>query len=649
MVTEEDIIILMAKSLPECPLCGSDSGYNVTSVIKGSIQCKECRAEWSSLDFVTSSRLERLKIREFPRDVHSYTVGKHLLKQYQEYPISFWKSLRPSEKELHEAGPLALKLLRPSIIEILILSVIVLIGGYFRLTNLTEISSWHDYDEGVHSQAAILYIQGYTPYKDFFFTHPPLILYVLNVLYRFSGPNLGAGRMFSAVLSTLTVIIIYFIGRTSGSPITGYIASAFVAFDGYTIYNSRKLMLEPAMTFFTCLSYLAFLYSIMQKEQRMKDWLTLLSGVIMGLSISAKLAAVFNWVPLFIFHVLRRDKRALSLFLLSSIASVIILLIPFLAPAPGEVLKQILVFQVLRPADGTPRDERLGWMTSHEPDMIIVNLGILSLVIMASTYLLQRYLHIRRGTHDSTSEAHVALPILWALSVLFMFLNTKSFYGHYIEQIIPPFALLIGNLATEVPKVVSSPKGTRRTLGIALKVIMTLGLTAAVAFQLTIMNSQRVPTWENGWPRWIANELTNFTGRQDKILTFEPLFTFMAERTPAGLMCDSYGTMLYTGLGLHKEDLSSAIVRALTEREYYTWPMHDPQAQEYVVKLVDQSDYIILGDYRSDWQLRKETIDQISARTLIVKDLGGIRVLVRSDSTALTEALRSQSTDQQTR
>ncbi len=646
MVTEEDIIILMTKSLPKCPLCGSDSGYNVTSVIKGSIQCKECGAEWSSLDFVTSSRLERLKIREFPHGVHSYIVGKHLLKQYQEHPVSFWKSLRLSEKEPHEAGPLASELLRPSIVELLILSVIVLIGGYFRLTNLTEISSWHDYDEGVHSQAAILYIQGYAPYKDFFFAHPPLILYVLNVLYRFSGPNLGAGRMFSAVLSTLTVIVTYFIGRTSGSPITGYIASAFVAFDGYTIYNSRKLMLEPAMTFFTCLSYLAFLCSIMQKEQRTKDWLTLLSGIVMGLSISSKLAAVFNWAPLFIFQILRRDKRALSLFLLSSIASVIILLIPFLASAPGEVLKQILVFQVLRPADGTPKDERLGWMTSHEPDHIIVNLGILSLVIMALMYLLQRYLHIRRGTPRSTSDAHLALPVLWALSVLFMFLNTKSFYGHYIEQIIPPFALLIGNLATEVPKAISSLKKTRRALGTASKVILVLGLAAAVAFQLTIVSSQRVPAWEDGWHRWIANELAKFTGREDKILTFEPLFTFMAERKPAGLMCDSYGTMLYTGLGLREEDFSSAFVRALTEREYYTWPMHDPQAQEYVVNLVDQSDYVILGDYRSDWQLKKETIDQILSKTIVVKDLGGIRVLVRSNSTALTEAPGSQSTDQ---
>jgi len=646
MVTEEDIASLMAKSLPECPLCGSASGYTVTSVIKGSTQCRECHAEWSSLDFVTPSRLERLKIREFPGGVHSYTVGKHLLRRYEEYPISFWKSLRPYEKELHEVGPLTLELPRPSVVELLILSVIVLIGGYFRLTNLTEISSWHDYDEGVHSQAAILYIQGYAPYKDFFFTHPPLILYVLNVLYRFSGPNLGAGRMFSAVLSTLTVILVYFIGRTSGNPITGYIASAFVAFDGYTVYNSRKLMLEPAMTFFTCLSYLAFLYSVAQKDRRMRDYLMLLSGLTMGLSISAKLAAVFNGAPLLLFLILRRDRRALGLFLLSSIASVSILLMPFLASAPGEVLKQILVFQVLRPADGTPKAERLGWMTSHEPDLMIVNLGIISLVIMAPTYLLQRYLRIRRGTPDSTSGAHIALPILWALSVLFMFLNTRSFYGHYIEQIIPPFALLIGNLATEVPKAISSLGRTRRALEIALKVILALGLAAAVAFQLTIVSSQRVPTWENGWPRWIANELTEFTGREDRILTFEPLFTFMAERMPAGLMCDSYGTMLYVGLGLQKEDFSSALVRALTEREYYTWPMHDPQAQEYVVKLVDQSDYIILGDYRSDWQLKRETIDQILSRTSIVKDLGGIRVLVRSDSTALAEAVSSQSTDQ---
>ncbi len=619
MVSEKEILGLMVGNFLRCPICGSDSGYDVTSVFKGSLRCKSCGTEWSSTDFARSRRLEKMKIRELPGGAHSLAVGKHILKRYEEYPVAFWRLLGEKEEQRRYD-------VRALLAEFSILFVIVIIGGCFRLANLTEISSWHDYDEGVHSQAAVLYIQGYMPYRDFFFTHPPLILYVLSFLYRLNGPNLGAGRMFSAVLSTLTIITVYFIGRKSGSSITGYIASAFVAFDGYTIYNSRKIMLEPTVSFFACLSYLAFLNSIEREDRGTKDWLMLLSGVFMGLSISTKMSGLFNWAPLFIYLVLRRDKRALCLFLFSSLASVSILLIPFLVSAQGEVIKQIFMFQVLRPPDGTPRDERFAWMTSFLQDMITVNLGICSLIIIVLTYLIT---YRRSG---SAPRPHVILPILWVLSVLFMFSTAKSFYPHYIEQIIPPFALLIGNLVIDVPNALSSLKGKGKTVGNILKVTLVFMFTLAVIAQLMIIESEGIPTWEDDASRRIANELIEFTWPDDRILTFDPLFTFMAERNPAGLMCDSYGTMLYVGLGLHKEDLTSAFARALTEREYYMWPSNDPQAQEYIVNLVNQSDYIIIGDWISRSQLKKGTIDYILSRTSVVRNLGDIQILARLNS-----------------
>ncbi len=624
MVTEEQIIRLMVEDFPECPLCGSGLGYEVTSVIKGHVKCRSCGAEWFSLDFVKSARLKKLAIKELPHGAQSYSVGEHVLRRYDEYPSYFWKSLGAGKERGYGFGL--------SIIELPLLIMIVIIASYFRLANLTEISSWHDFDEGVHSQAAVFYIQGYVPYRDFFFTQPPLILYVLNVLYRLNGPDLGAGRMFSATLSTLTIIAVYFVGRASGSPIAGYIASAFVAFDGYTIYNSRKLMLEPSMTFFACISYLSFVYSVQNEGEGKRDFLMLLSGFLMGFSISAKIAAVFNWAPLFIYLVLRRDKRALSLFMLSSIVSVALLLIPFLVNARGEVVKQILIFQILRPPDGTPRNERLRWMTSHEPDRIIIYTGLFSLAVVLLACLLHLLLLLRHKTAKSPLKPSVTLPMLWALSVLFMFLNTKSFYGHYVEQIIPPFALLAGNVATEIPEAISGLKGRGRVIGKALKVVFTLGLAAAIITQFSIISLQKIPTWENNRPREVADGLSNLTTREDEILTFEPMFTFMAERTPTGLMCDAYGTMLYTGLHLDEDDLATAFIRALTQKEYPTWPIHDPEAQEYVMDLFRQSDYVVAGDYRSKWQLTQESLDFISDRTSIVEEIQGIRVLIREGS-----------------
>ncbi len=54
--------------------------------------------------------------------------------------------------------------------------------------------------------------------------------------------------------------------------------------------------------------------------------------------------------------------------------------------------------------------------------------------------------------------------------------------------------------------------------------------------------------------------------------------------------------MFHTGLYLDEDDLTTAFIRALTEKEYHTWLIHDPEAQEYVIGLFRQSDYVVAGD-----------------------------------------------------
>jgi hypothetical protein len=52
--------------------------------------------------------------------------------------------------------------------------------------------------------------------------------------------------------------------------------------------------------------------------------------------------------------------------------------------------------------------------------------------------------------------------------------------------------------------------------------------------------------------------------------------------------------------------------------------LHDQMAQDYIKDLADQSNYIIIGDWRSEWQMTQETMDYILRRAVIVKDLGYI-------------------------
>ena len=66
-----------------------------------------------------------------------------------------------------------------------ILFVIVALGTYLRSVNIDHtFNAVHDYDEGAYSLAARFITEGYWPYQDFNFAHPPLYELLLAGVYK---------------------------------------------------------------------------------------------------------------------------------------------------------------------------------------------------------------------------------------------------------------------------------------------------------------------------------------------------------------------------------------------------------------------------------------------------------------------------------
>ena len=87
MVNKGQVIELMSKYLRMCPICKSDYGYEVSGDFKYYVQCKKCRAKWTSKDFKGGKEIKTLRLWE------ADTEGKSefLLKDVK--PIGFWQSL----------------------------------------------------------------------------------------------------------------------------------------------------------------------------------------------------------------------------------------------------------------------------------------------------------------------------------------------------------------------------------------------------------------------------------------------------------------------------------------------------------------------------------------------------------------------------
>lgn len=71
-------------------------------------------------------------------------------------------------------------------------------------------------DENIYYKMAQLMAQGQTPYKDFFFSHPPLQLYLYTLLIKIFGINILLLKFMSSIAVVVTSIFIYLILKNIG-------------------------------------------------------------------------------------------------------------------------------------------------------------------------------------------------------------------------------------------------------------------------------------------------------------------------------------------------------------------------------------------------------------------------------------------------
>jgi len=310
MGTDEEISRLMTRSFPRCPLCGSNIGYRVTSVIKGNIQCKSCRAEWSSPDFVESDRLQRLRIKELPYGVHSYKVGKHLLRRYEDYPIGFWKSLVVAEESERET-PLHWE--RKLVAEFLLVAVAALV--VFLPGIKTFDIGW---DEPVYVHAGRAYVEALIS-RDFFSSvwawnheHPPLAKYVYGYFSLFLSPSLGSSyfgaRVGSSIMAALTVAVTYAFASRAFNRKVGALSSAILTLTPFYYGMARYVSLDLPATLFIAISTWMFYIGVETQSVR---WV-LLSALFFGLGGSAKVSGFTVLLILVPWLLLRFGPRLFS-------------------------------------------------------------------------------------------------------------------------------------------------------------------------------------------------------------------------------------------------------------------------------------------------------------------------------------------------
>jgi len=124
--------------------------------------------------------------------------------------------------------------------------------------------------------------------------------------YMPAPSELNSGRILSPLFGSLSVMLVYFIGKSLFNRFTGLSFALTLLIYGFWVWNSRAAMTEVYAGFFTLLAILLLIYAVKTKNNINYKYL-ILSSLVFGISINTKLNSAELIVLLLAIIVFRKS------------------------------------------------------------------------------------------------------------------------------------------------------------------------------------------------------------------------------------------------------------------------------------------------------------------------------------------------------
>lgn len=439
-----------------------------------------------------------------------------------------------------------------------------------------------NYDEMVYFSGSSLLAQGHLPYRDYFLAHPPVPELIYGSLLKLAGLAQGGFQGFLVArwgaigLGLLTILTLFWVGgrmwsgagssRDKGSfaLVPGLAAAWLYALDAR---SAGIATLETPANFFTALGLGCYLEAGRAGFKKLQNGLMAGSGVLMALAVLSKLPAVAFVVALAVYLVFRREWRNLAWHLAGLAGGAVVAFGPFLLlGGVGEVLRQVVFFQLLRPDETRAGKDQIGRLADYPDNALTIFMGGLALVFLAAWLVL-----------GGRGKGRWLIPALASFPLIAIFTLSKSFHPWYYVQWSLPLALLAAGLFSSrhwqegfagLNRVFPAKnwdahlRGHSKTLKLAGVVLLAGFLTWPLVLA-EWQQSQR-PVFDRTY-RAVGAALNS----PGPVLVFDPGYNFMAGQNPARLpfsgkyMVDSAGYMVYLNLDLDRQALPALLGRGL--------------------------------------------------------------------------------------
>jgi len=458
------------------------------------------------------------------------------------------------------------------------------------LTGVTE------YNDGVFLGAAVRFVSGVLPYRDFVFVEPPGIVVLMSplaLLGRAIGSHdaLVVARVVTALVTGLNAGLTAWLVRRRGRGGGGVCGSALAAFP-LGVAVDHTLMLEPYLVFFVLVgSALAF-----DRDEPSTRRLVV-AGTCFGVAGAVKLWAVFPFLALLLCFAPRWRAR-ISPLLVGSAAGFGLVCLPFFLGAPHAFLHEVLVDQLGRGSsvlNARPTSSRLVGITglagipllSPAPTLAIGLLAALGLLVVGAYGIDRR--DVRR------LDLYVLVAALASVAGL---IEAPEFYPYYAYFSAPFLAALLAVAVTGVEaairRIVGDLGARRRLARVASALVLVCGaglLALLVAEDTSYARSYLADVMRGASGRVVepAATIDSVVPARSCVVFDEAILAIEANRFTSSLpgcpqVVDPYGMWLANGLSPPGSPPYPAAFVA-------TWQSYFEAAQ-YVVLWVPGSDYI---------------------------------------------------------
>ncbi len=347
------------------------------------------------------------------------------------------------------------------------------------------------YDTGVYTAAAIHFVSGALPYKDFTFVNPPgivLLLSPIGLVARIFGSHDGliVGRIFTSLATALNASLLAWLVRHRGR-VAMIIAGFGLALLPVTFFVSSDVKLDPYSICFVLLGSIV-IFSIHNDESSAFSRTLVIGGILFGVAAVIKLWAFFPFLALLICLVPRYRKRVL-LFVSGAAAGFVVPCLPFFVAAPGNFISQgftVQLHQRIDPALSPGVLYRLVAISGLQGTSIAPTYRGIEIILIA--FVIVVAFSFRRRLEYQTTDVFLVLALVITVCGLLAAPAFQTYYGYFAAPFLAGVvAVTLSRLASPLLHAMRKvrPPRVSRLLASAFAALAGAGLVIALTWYVT--------------------------------------------------------------------------------------------------------------------------------------------------------------------